>query len=123
MYRYWRVAILGICRGNRALRSREGALHLVAGKVNQKPVEASSTFLLTAEPCRDHAFSPTCAVTQEHVVLTPRHLVLPAAWFCSLNCHFQCNWLWSHKHGIVASPQAGALPLAGEEGGKKHKGN
>lgn len=36
---------------------------LVPGKVDQKPVQASSMFL-TAQLCRDPAFSPFCAVTQ-----------------------------------------------------------
>lgn len=64
MNRYWRAAVLGICRGSREAGTEPYALCLVPGKVNQKPVEASSMSLLTAQPCRDPAFLSSCPVIQ-----------------------------------------------------------
>lgn len=37
---------------------------LLGKKVNQKPVVASSMYLLAAQPCRDPAFPSSCSVTQ-----------------------------------------------------------
>lgn len=64
MNRYWRATVLGICRESREAGTEPYALCLVPGKVNQKPVEASSMSLLTAQPCRDPAFSSSCPVIQ-----------------------------------------------------------
>lgn len=101
MSRYCRAAILGICRGSRALRSREGALHFAPGAWEGQP-EACESLVHVHPHCS--AMQGPCVFTllyshwQEHVVLTHRHLVLPVI-SNATGCGPTNTGLWLHLRG------------------------